>query len=219
MHSFNQTTDLHADHLRRASFLAWFTILYNLLEGFVSIGFGISEGSIALAGFGMDSLIEVSSAFIVLWRLQSKGNHSPEILLKRERRATFLIGVLFVFLAIFTLSASLIQVLEKSHPDTTLPGLIISALSLSFMFFLWSAKKKVASALQSQALMKDADCSLACINLSFVLFAGSLLFLIFPTLWWVDSCAAFILAFFIGKEGVQTILETRNDHFTGGCGC
>jgi len=87
------------------------------------------------------------------------------------------------------------------------------------MFYLWAAKKRVAAALNSSTVMKDADCSLACIKLSSILFAGSLLFLLFPGLWWVDGVAGIILAIFIGKEGFETIIATRNPDFVGGCGC
>ncbi|VAX18208.1 hypothetical protein MNBD_NITROSPINAE02-773 [hydrothermal vent metagenome] len=205
--------------IKRAILLSLFTIGYNLVEGVVSIYFGISDEAISLAGFGGDSLIEVGSAGLVLWRLESEVGRSAELSLRRERKATFGIGVLFIVLAVITLVVSAFQLATFSHPESTLPGLVIAALSLSFMFFLWSAKRKVAKLLDSATVMKDADCSLACIKLSAILFIGSLIFLLFPGLWWIDSAAAILLAIIIGKEGLETIQAARSDDFSGGCGC
>jgi len=206
-------------YIHRAILLSFFTIAYNLIEGVVSIGFGISDGSVSLAGFGGDSLIEVGSATLVLWRFRGETENSPHLSIDRERRATFGIGVLFLLLATVTILASCFQLLAKSHPDTTLPGFIIAALSLSFMFYLWSAKKKVARKLDSSTVMKDANCSLACIKLSVVLLIGSTLYLLFPALWWVDSLAGLVLALIISTEGYEIIVETRKPDFAGGCGC
>lgn len=206
-------------YIHRAILLAYFTIGYNLIEGVISIGFGISDGSVSLVGFGGDSLIEVGSATLVLWRFRGEAENSPHLSIDRERRATFGIGVLFLLLATVTVAASGYQLATKSPPETTLPGLIIAAVSLSFMFYLWSAKKRVARELDSATVMKDADCSLACIKLSVVLLTGSLLYLLFPDLWWVDSVAGLILALLIGTEGYETIVETKKPDFAGGCGC
>jgi divalent metal cation (Fe/Co/Zn/Cd) transporter len=87
------------------------------------------------------------------------------------------------------------------------------------MAYLWRAKLGAARALDSAALAADAACSRACIQLSVVLFAGSLLFLLFPALWWVDGAAALGLALLIGKEGLGMIRAARSRGFTGGCGC
>lgn len=204
---------------RRAIFLAWFTIIYNVIEGVVSITFGLSEGSIALTGFGADSLIEVASAMIVLWRMKEEFWHLETMPIKKERQATFGIGILFVLLAVFTAIASGIQLFQGSHPATTVPGAFISAISLSFMFFLWSGKLKAAQSLGSSTVKKDADCSLACIKLSIVLLIGSILYWVMPSLWWTDSIAALILSYFIGREGWETVEAARDVNFTGGCGC
>jgi divalent metal cation (Fe/Co/Zn/Cd) transporter len=205
--------------IRRAIFLSWFTIGYNLIEGAVSIAFGVGEESVALAGFGVDSLIEVASASLILWRFRSEAHVGSEISIGRERKATLGIGILFLLLAAITLAASVFQLKAGSHPTTTLPGLVISAASLSFMFWLWASKRRVAAQLNSASIMKDAACSLACIKLSVVLFAGSLVFWTFPALWWADSVAALLLGILIGKEGWETVGAARHPEFSGGCGC
>lgn len=205
--------------VRRAIFLSWFTIIYNLLEGVVSIVFGVGDESIALAGFGVDSLIEVASAALILWRFRGEAHVGSEISVSRERKATLGIGILFLVLAAITAAVSIFQLKAGSHPATTVPGLVISALSLSFMFWLWFAKRKVAGQLNSASMMKDADCSLTCIKLSMVLFTGSLVFTVLPALWWADALAALALAVLIAKEGWETVEAARHPGFSGGCGC
>lgn len=208
----------HTTWLRYARQLALFTLAYNLVEGLVSMGFGAAEDSIALFGFGADSFIEVGSALLVLWRLgETSGCATTR--LGRERRATLGIGALFLLLALGTSLASGLQLLTHRHPETTLPGAIISAASLAFMFWLWRAKRKAAIVLDSRTLEGDAACSLACIQLSLVLFSGSLAFLVFPALWWADGAAALILAAFIAREGLAMIRAARHPDFSGGCGC
>lgn len=200
--------------------LAWklslFTIFYNLAEGLVSIYFGIEEESISLLGFGLDSFVEVASAIIVLLKLRSV---NPDNNLKNERRATFAIGILFVILSLNVFLQSGIQLMNGSSPDTTVPGVIVSLVSLSFMFFLWIKKKAVAQTLNSSTVMADAKCSLACIKLSFVLLLGSFLYWLLPTLWWVDSAAAIVIGIFILREGWEMISNSRKEEFKGGCGC
>jgi len=203
---------------RRALWLAWFTIAFNLLEGAVSLHFGWSDESISLMGFGADSLIEVASATLVLWRLAA-GHRGGETSKKRERRATHWIGVLFILLALSTVAGAVVQLVGRNHPDTALPGLVVALVSLSFMFFLWRAKHRAAQVLDSATLEKDAACSRACIQLSVVLLAGSGLYLVAPSLWWADSAAALILASFIGREGVDTVRAAARTDFDGGCGC
>lgn len=177
------------------------------------MAFGWADDSLALFGFGADSFIEVASALLVLWKLLDHGN------LERERLATRRIGWLFLALAIGISGGALLQLTSHRHPPTSLPGLVISALSLSFMFFLWRAKLQAAKALDSATLEADAACSRACIQLSCVLFLGCLLFLLVPALWWVDGAAALGLALLIGREGYGMIQATKNETFTGGCGC
>jgi divalent metal cation (Fe/Co/Zn/Cd) transporter len=200
---------------RRALLLAWLTVAYNLIEGGVSIAFGVAEDSVALWGFGFDSLVEVASALVVLWRLRDLRGRATE----RERRATLLIGGLFLVLGAAIAWSSGWQLFHHEHPGTTLPGLVISALSLSFMVFLWRAKLGVAKALDSSALASDAACSLACIQLSTVLFVGSLIYWAAPALWWVDATAGLALTLLIVREGIEGIRAARRPDFSGGCGC
>jgi len=206
-------TDGPVDWRRRALWLSALTIVYNLAEGLVSMAFGWADDSVALFGFGADSFIEVASALLVLWKLLDHGN------LERERAATRRIGWLFVSLGLGVAGGAILQLTARKHPPTTVPGLVISALSLLFMVFLWRAKLRTARALDSATVEADAACSLACIQLSVVLFLGSLLFLLVPALWWVDAAAALALAILIGREGLGMVRAAKSACFTGGCGC
>lgn len=203
---------------QQAFYLALLTLGYNLLEGIISLKFGVAEESLALMGFGLDSFVEVGSAAIVIYKLKSMDSVQGHAL-QNEKKATFLIGLLFVLLAIFTVIAALFKLANHETPQTTLPGLIISAVSLCFMFFLWRSKQRIGLALNSATLMADAQCSLACIKLSLVLFCGSLTYLLWPQGWWIDAVAALTLSFFIGREGREMIGNSRKKDFTGGCGC
>lgn len=202
-----------ADWRRRAIRLALATVAYNLVEGLVAMAFGWQDHSLALFGFGADSFIEVASALLVLWNLRDQGS------LVRERWAALRIGWLFVVLAAGIAGGALLQLAGRTHPPTTVPGLVISAVSLAFMAWLWRAKLAAAVALDSATLAADAACSLACIQLSAVLFAGSLVFLLAPALWWVDAASALVLAALIGREGQTMVRAARSATFTGGCGC
>ncbi len=205
--------------LAYARFLALFTISYNLLEGIVSMGFGWADDSTALFGFGADSFIEVGSALLVLWRLRGDESGCESERLHRERSAAMGIGIFLVLLALGTAVGSVFQLVTRHHPDTTVPGLLVSVLSLGFMFWLWRSKQRAAKVLDSRSMEGDANCSLACIQLSTVLFAGSLAFLLVPALWWADAGAALLLSVFIAREGVSGIRAAMKPGFTGGCGC
>jgi divalent metal cation (Fe/Co/Zn/Cd) transporter len=209
--------DSRALWLRRAGMLAWFTIFYNLVEGIVSIWFGISDESLALFGFGADSFIETASGVIVLWRLRDDMAQRQHVPSARERRATVVIGALLALLGIATIGASVWQLIQRAHPQTTMPGMIIAAVSLAWMWWLWRWKSRTARALDSATIAADAACSLGCIKLSVVLFAGSVLYVIVPGLWWLDSAAAIVIAAMLLREGISTARAALRPDFHGGC--
>jgi len=136
-------------------------------------------------------------------------------LLEQPSRAALGIGSLFVLLALGIAAGALFQLGSHRHPETTAPGLLVSLLSLGFMFWLWRSKQRAAQALDSRSLEGDAACS----QLSMVLFAGSLAFLLLPALWWADAVAALGLSAFIAREGLSGIRGALKHGFSGGCGC
>ena len=206
------------DWTRRARLLACLTIAWNVVEGLVSMAFGFSEESVALFGFGLDSWVEVASAAVVWWKLTRPPGCATSRKLQ-ERKATRWISALFLVLAGATALGAAAQLAAGGHPASTLPSLVVSLVSLGMMGFLWRAKKAAAVALDSRTLEMDAACSRSCIQLSAVLFAGSLLYLVVPALWWADGVAALLLAAFIAAEGWEGWQAARKADFVGGCGC
>lgn len=207
-----------ADWSRRARALAGLTIGWNVVEGLVSMAFGFAEESVALFGFGLDSWVEVASAAVVWWKL-TRPPGCATTRRSQERTATRWISALFLVLAGATMVGAVGQLTAGHHPASTVPSLIVSVVSLAMMGFLWRAKKAAAAALDSRTLAMDAACSLACIQLSAVLFAGSLLYLVVPAVWWADGLAALALSAFIGREGWEGWRAAKKADFAGGCGC
>ena len=204
--------------IRRAVWLSGFTIVWNLVESLVSIFFGVGDRSLSLLGFGIDSLIEVASGALVLWRFWGE-SAGRERSLTRERRATFGIGLLFVGLGVGTGVGGAFELWRRARPLTTVPGMVISLVCIGAMIWLWRAKMTVARGLGSSTVEKDAACSLACAKLSGILLAGSLMSLLAPNLWWADGVAAVALACLFLREGWETLEATRSPDFKGGCSC
>lgn len=150
--------------VRRGRRLEYLTIGWNLLEALISIGAGIVAGSIALIGFGVDSLIEVSSGAILLWRLFS-GEH-------RERLALRFVGASLIALAVYIGFEAVKSLLLREGPDASLIGIIIAALSLLVMPILARAKRRVAVQINSQALVADSHQADICAYLSAILLMG-----------------------------------------------
>jgi len=203
---------------KRALIVAVCTVLYNLLEGVVSLVTGSGDESISLLGFGFDSIIEVFSAFVVLWRFQKEDKASErEHLVKKERRATLIIGSLLVLLALTATAGSIYSLVERRTPSSTLAGFVISIGSIFCMCLLYYNKLKISVVLRSSTIEKDAECSFSCIQLSLVLFVSSLIFLISNKIWWIDSASAILISGFIAREGYSAIKGALSEDFDGGC--
>ncbi|HJW32880.1 MAG TPA: cation transporter [Holophagaceae bacterium] len=215
----------------RAQALAWITVGWNLLEGVISVAYGAKAESLSLFGFGLDSFVEVGSALMVLWRLRHGGStftspseweHAERAIrggASRERTAAKVIGGLFLLLAASVAYGAAHRLVTREAPDSSVPGLVISLVSLAFMAWLWQAKRRLSTQACSPTLAADAACSLACIQLSVVLLAGSLLFLVAPKLWWADAAASLVLAALIAREGWNIRKAAAREDFDGGCGC
>jgi divalent metal cation (Fe/Co/Zn/Cd) transporter len=205
-------------HIQFAILLAWATLVYNILEGVISVYFGFEERSIALAGFGADSFVEAGSAIVILWRLWDI-EHPTDKNLTKERLATKMIGSMLAFLGVFVVLWAGLQLFQKQVPGRTIPGVIISSISICFMIYFWKVKGRLAEILHSPALKADSSCAKSCMCLSFILLSGSFLFWLNPNLWWIDSAAAIIMGILISKEGTETFQAANAENFDGGCGC
>jgi divalent metal cation (Fe/Co/Zn/Cd) transporter len=181
---------------RRAQLLAAASVTYNVLEAVVAITAGAVAGSVALVGFGLDSLVEVSSALVILWQFRHR---LPET---RERLALRLIGVSFFALAAYVTIESLRALTGDAQPDASPIGIGLAATSLLVMPFLSWAQRRTGRALGSGSVVADSKQTLLCTYLSAVLLVGLVLN---ATLgWsWADPLAGLLIAAVALKEGVE----------------
>jgi len=153
--------------LNKAKWLALFTIGYNLIEGSVSIAYGISDETLALFGFGVDSFVEVISGIGILHMVLRMQNSEVEIHDKFEKTALKITGYAFYLLATGLVIGSALNIYFDIKPETTLVGIIVSLISILTMYFLMNAKLKIGKALNSDAIIADANCTKTCFYLSF----------------------------------------------------
>lgn len=204
------TDNLRSDHVRRGRRLEYFTLAWNLLEAVISIGAGIVAGSIALVGFGSDSLIECLSGSILLWRLTDGGKGE-----RREKMALTLVGITFLFLAPYIAVDAVKDLYYQEAPKASVVGIGVALLSLIVMPVLAYYKRQVAAQLNSRAMLADSRQTDICAYLSTILLVGLLLNALFGW-WWADPVAALIMVPIIAKEGIDAMLG-RTCCDTGGC--
>jgi len=197
-----------AQYFRYALWLGWFTILFNLIEGGVSVFFGLQDESLTLFGFGIDSFIEVISGLGIVAMVLRIG-HNPEMHRSRfERTALRITGMSFFILAAGLLVTAIYNLVTAHKPESTLPGLIISVISILTMWALITAKRRVGRALGSAPILADANCTLVCIYMSLVLLAASLIYR-FTGIGFIDSLGALGLIYFSISEGKESFENAR----------
>ncbi|RYV52093.1 cation diffusion facilitator family transporter [Pengzhenrongella frigida] len=181
---------------RRAQLLAGVSVTYNVLEAIVAITAGLVAGSVALVGFGLDSVVEVSSGLIVLWQFR---HPLPE---SRERRALRLMAWSFFALAAYVTAESVRALLGATVPEPSTVGIALAAASLLVMPFLSWAQRRTGRSLGSGAVVADSTQTLLCTYLSGVLLVGLVLN---ATLgWsWADPVAGLIIAGVAVREGLE----------------
>lgn len=203
---------------RRAKMLAGFSVTYNVIESVIAITAGVIAGSVALVGFGLDSVVEVSSGLIILWQFSHR---IPE---SRERQALRLLAFSFFALAAYVGFESVQALVFGSDPDASTVGIVLAAVSLVVMPFISYAQRRTGRALGSNAVYADGTQTLLCTYLSGVLLVGLLLN---ATLgWsWADPLAGLIIAAVALREGVEAwkgegcCAPGANSAGGGDCGC
>lgn len=179
---------------RRAQLLAGASVTYNVVEAVIAITAGVVAGSVALVGFGLDSVVEVSSGLIVLWQFRHR---LPE---SRERTALRLMAVSFFALAAYVTVESVRALVSGHDPDSSTVGIVLAGVSLAVMPFLSWAQRRTGRALGSNAVVADSTQTLLCTYLSAVLLLGLVLN---ATLgwFWADPIAGLIIAAIAVREG------------------
>jgi divalent metal cation (Fe/Co/Zn/Cd) transporter len=169
------------------------TVGWNAIEAVVAIAGGAAAGSVALLGFGLDSVVEVSAALVVVWQFFGV----PE---DREKRALKLIGGSLFALAVYVTGASVYDLATRSRPDTSVVGIVLTAVSLVVMPTLAVVKRRAGQRIGSKTLVADSTQTRLCAYLSATTLAG---LAINATLgWsWADPIAALVIAYVAVSEG------------------
>jgi len=180
--------------------LSYATIGYNSLEAIASLIAGLLAGSVALIGFGIDSLIEVSASGAAQWRLRSDLDEARRS--RSENLTHRFVAVCFLALAVYVAVDSAKSLWFRERPDRTIAGIVILSMSVVVMPLLARAKLKVASAMESGALQAEARQTSLCAYLSAIALAGVFLN---ATLgwWWADPVAALGMVPIIVSEGID----------------
>ena len=198
---------------RTAFILAVITIVYNLIEGVVSVVFGYSDATLSLFGFGLDSFVEVVSGIGVLHMVARtlKNNGERD---RFEKTALRITALGFYLLAAGLVVTAVVNIISGSTPATTVWGIVVSSISIVTMVVLMNAKLKVGRKLDSPAVIADAHCTRTCLYLSVVLLGASVIFELFHIAF-VDAIGALLIAWYSFSEGREAFEKARG----GACGC
>lgn len=205
--------DLHRQALR----LEYFTVGYNAVEAAVAILFGAWAGSIALVGFGLDSVVESLSGGVLIWRLAKHGKISEAEEERVERKAMRLVAASFFLLAAYVLFESLKKLILHEAPEPSIPGIVLAVISLSVMPLLARRKLAVARAIGSRALAADARETIACAWLSAALLLG-LGANALAGFWQADPIVGIAIVVFLVREGYESWQGSRGCHCSCGGG-
>ncbi len=188
--------------LAGAASLEYLTLAWNVFEAVVAVSAALAAGSIALLGFGIDSVIETSSGLIVLWRLRVEAGHRAPIDVARlDRRAHRLVGLSLLLLAAYVAFEALRALVLHERPQPTVVGLVLTTVSLPVMLWLGRAKRRAARLVQSHAMESDAFQTTACMWLSAITLLGIGLNAVLG--WsWADPVAAACMAYPLTREGL-----------------
>jgi divalent metal cation (Fe/Co/Zn/Cd) transporter len=190
--------------------LSLFTIFYNVIEGLVSMSFGYKDDSLTLFGFGVDSSIEVISGLgIAHMVLRVQHNHT-ENNFNFERTALKVTGFSFYALVVGLLATSLHNLITGQKPETTLIGVIVSLISIAVMIELKRRKAKIGVALESDAILADAECTQVCIYMSIVLLVASAIYEL-TKISYVDIIGSLALAYLSFKEGRECFEKAKSE--------
>lgn len=186
--------------------LEWFTVAWMIVESIVALFSGIVAHSITLVAFGADSVIELGSAFLLLWRLDVEVRRGAAFSEVAEKRAARVGGALLFILASYVVLSAAWSLWERTGETFSPLGLAVSLIAIPTMYVLAKAKIRTAEGLGSRALRADAAESITCGYLSAVVVIGLLADLVFHA-WWVDGVTSLAIVYFLVKEGREAWLS------------
>ncbi len=208
-----QKIDKDMPHLLNVAIvLSIITIVYNMAEGIISVVFGYSDDTIALFGFGVDSFVEVMSGIGIL-HMVLRMKKSPVSGRDRfERQALIVTGTGFYILTAGLIIGAGLNVINHVEPSTTIPGVIISAISIITMWALYLYKMKTGRALLSEPIIADANCTKTCLYLSIILLASSVLYELLK-ISYIDVAGGLGIAWFAFREGKESFEKVDRNSF------
>jgi divalent metal cation (Fe/Co/Zn/Cd) transporter len=199
---------MNSEHFRKGLLLSYFTVVYNFLEGLISILAGLLAGSIALIGFGLDSFVESLSGGVMIWRLSKHGGISHEEEEKIEAKALRLIAYTFFILGAYVLYESIKKLYLREISEPSLLGIIIAIVSIIVMPILFYMKYRVGRTINSRSLIADSKQTLACVLLSLSLLIGLGLNYLYG-LWWADPIVGLVIVVFLIREGYSALKDEK----------
>ena len=200
-----------------ASALALITIFYNIAEGAVSVFFGMEDESMSLFGFGLDSFVEVVSGIGIWHMVRRVRRNDGENVDRFEQRALRITGTAFYVLTAGLAITSVIDLYRGHRPESTFWGIVISLVSIVSMWALIRAKVSVGKQLSSQAILADAACTRACLQLSVVLLIASAGYKL-TNIGGLDSIGALVIGGLCFREGKEAFEKARAGSFACTCG-
>jgi divalent metal cation (Fe/Co/Zn/Cd) transporter len=190
-----------SDVVRRAFRLEWLTAAWMVIEAAVAIGAGLAAHSLSLIAFGADSVIELASAGVLLWRLKTEMRQGAEFPESVEHQASRIGGALLFALAAYVVVSASYGLWVREGQEFSTPGLVLAVLAIPIMWWLAKAKMRVADQIGSRAFRADAVESITCGYLSGVVVIGLVAQLLAPDWWWVDSITSLAIVGLLVNEG------------------
>jgi hypothetical protein len=190
--------------------LAIFTIIYNIIEGLVSIWLGYRDESLTLFGFGTDSFVEFISGLGIAHMIIRIRKNAGSVRDDFEKKALQVTGVAFYILTIGLTISGIYNIITGHKPENTLWGVIISIISIAVMLVLIAGKTRTGKKLKSDAILADAQCTKVCVYMSLILLISSGIYKLtgFP---YIDSIGTLGLAYLSFREGKECFLRIKNN--------
>jgi divalent metal cation (Fe/Co/Zn/Cd) transporter len=185
--------------IQQAFRLEWLTVAWMVIEALIAIGSGVIAGSLTLTAFGFDSVIELVSASVLIWRLTEELRHGEEFSRQAERIASRSGGALLFVLTAYIIIGAGWSLWTHHGGEFSVTGLIVAAVAMPIMYMLGHRKVTVARQLGSRAMRADAIESITCGWLSLVVVVGLLANALFAA-WWIDAVTSLCIVWFVVKE-------------------
>lgn len=192
--------------VRTAFRVEYFTVAWMVVEAGVAVASGVIAGSIALVAFGLDSVIELFAAAVIIWQLHGVAEEQKA----REKLALRLIAVTFFALAAYVTAEAIYNLVLRSRPETSVAGIALASAAVIVMPVLFIIKRRLARRLGNSALAAEASESLFCALLAAVVLLALALNAAFGW-WWADPVAAIVVALFAVREGFEALEDTSGE--------